>query len=337
VGVCLLYAVATLYLVALVLPLFTETSGFFERVPLLPRLVEEGGRRAGPSRDPLPAPPPAPAAALERFRPLPAYRDAVPVLVYHGIGNDRDDPYSVTQRAFDGQMAMLRRAGFRTISSRQYARFLGGDARGLPSRPILVTFDDGRLDSYRGADAVLARYRFQATMFVISGHAEDAHPFYLNWNELRAMQRSGRWNLQLHSGRGHVAVPYDARGDRGPYYAFRIWRDGALESFAAYRRRVTHDIEWGLQILRQRVPGIEPFTFAVPFGNYGQLRNNDPRIPRFFNRFLRGRFGAVFVQNEIGFTTRRTPRGQVGRYEVGARTRTDQLYRWLRSHIPRRR
>jgi hypothetical protein len=174
-------------------------------------------------------------------------------------------------------------------------------------------------------------------MFVISGHAEDAHPFYLSWDELRAMQRSGRWDLQLHSGRGHVAVPYDARGDRGPYYAFRLWRDGALESFAAYKRRVTHDIDWGLQLLERRVPGVAPYTFAVPFGNYGQLRNNDPRIPGFFNRFLRARFGAVFVQNRRGFTTRGTPRGDIGRYEVGAATRTGELYRWLRSHIPRRR
>ena len=44
------------------------------------------------------------------------------------------------------------RAGFESISLAQYTRFRRGDSRGLPARPVLITFDDGRLDSYRGAD-----------------------------------------------------------------------------------------------------------------------------------------------------------------------------------------
>ena len=50
-------------------------------------------------------------------------------------------------------MAMLAADGFHAISIAQYARFAGGDVAALPDRPILITFDDGRLDSYQGADA----------------------------------------------------------------------------------------------------------------------------------------------------------------------------------------
>jgi hypothetical protein len=179
---------------------------------------------------------PVPSIDLTRasgqFLPLPEYRDAVPVLQYHGISKgDARDPYSVSQTLFTQQMAVLYGAGFHTISAAQFSRFLAGDSNGLPSRPILITFDDGRLDSYRGADQVFARYRFRATMFVIAGFTDNR--FYSNWNELAKMAKSGRWDIQLHSGMGHSLVRYDNRGDKGPFYAFREWNGGRLESFDA--------------------------------------------------------------------------------------------------------
>ena len=99
---------------------------------------------------------------LNTWRTVWAYKGTVPVLAYHGIG-DGTDHYSVSQEEFTRQMEMLRRAGFHTISIAQYVRFLAGDSTELPDRPLLITFDDGRLDSYRGADKVLAQYGFRAT------------------------------------------------------------------------------------------------------------------------------------------------------------------------------
>jgi hypothetical protein len=122
----------------------------------------------------------------KRYHPLPAHPQAVPVLLYHGI-NDRDDGYSVSQATFARQIALLRRLGYRSLSIEQYVRFLRGDRRGLPARPVLITFDDGRLDSYRGADNVLHDYDMRATMFVIPGFVKHDDPFYANWKELRGL------------------------------------------------------------------------------------------------------------------------------------------------------
>ena len=55
------------------------------------------------------------AAQAARWRALPAIRDAVPVLAYHGVNGVRDH-YSVTRRQFAEQMMMLDRAGFETIT-----------------------------------------------------------------------------------------------------------------------------------------------------------------------------------------------------------------------------
>jgi len=273
-------------------------------------------------------------AELARWQALPAFRGAVPVLVYHGI-NDIGDHYSVSQGAFTEQMEMLKRAGFQTISIGQYVRFLQGDARGLPPRPILITFDDGRLDSYRGADKVLAAYGFRATMFVIVGQTEAANGFYLGWDELRRMADSGRWDIQEHAGVGHVNVQIDAAGHIGPAYAYkRYLGDDKMESYDAYRRRVIDDVTWAKRTLSEHIPGFSPWSFAVPFGDFGQDNTNDRRIPRFLNRFLARNFLAVFLTWPPRYTRQQSDPSQLGRIEVHSDTTTYQLYHALDVRMP---
>ncbi len=306
-----------------VVPIITEAYSQFDR-----------RHRSGPIEPPTVRFTPWESA---RYKPLPAHPDAVPVLAYHGI-NDSDDDYSVTQATFAKQMALLRRMGFRSLSIAQYVRFLRGDRRGLPRRPLLITFDDGRLDSFRGADRVLRRYGFRATMFVIPGAISRDNPFYLGWKELSGMEDSGRWDLQEHAGKGHYLVSYDAAGNTGPFYAYRRWtRSAGQESLADWERRVTSDIYEGREMLADHLERFEPLTFAVPYGNYGQRATNDPRIPKLMRAFLERQFETIFVQkdgNQPRWTSARTHRGEAVRFEVHTDTSVDDLFRWLRDHEP---
>jgi hypothetical protein len=285
---------------------------------------------------PLPAPDGVLSAAQRReFTPLAPFSGAIPVLVYHGIGADRDG-YTITQRAFAAQMQMLRLAGFRSVSIAQYDRFQHGDSRGLPSRPILITFDDGRLDSFRGADLVLAREGLEATMFVITGHVAAKNPFYLDWTELRRMQRSGRWDIQPHAYRGHFQVTVDPHGDRAPFYAVRRYlRSTGEETFAEYQRRVALDLfTLGDQFKAQ---AIDVHALAVPYGDYGQQDpGNDPRIVPFTLGLMQSQFGTVFVQDDHNDPPYTTPTGggPQKRWEARSSTTVAQLYDWLRAHDP---
>ena len=308
-------------------------------VPLyfaVPRLQSEVA--PDPDRAPLAAPGITPSEAqLDRWRPLPPARDAVPVLAYHGV-NDRPDHYSVTGRRFEEQMKMLRHAGFESITIAQYVRFLQGVDDNLPKRPILITFDDGRLDSYRGADKILAEAGLRATMFAIAGYVEEDSPFYLNWGELRRMMKSGRWDVQEHAGLGHVNIRYNAAGREGPAYAYRRYSEGeGLESFAEFKQRVRHDILWAKRTMTEQLAGFSPLSFAVPFGNYGHDGDtNDKRIAPFMQSFLARHFHAVFMTRPSVYTTPRSTRSRLPRIEVHADTSTDTLYRWLRDRMPAR-
>jgi hypothetical protein len=156
----------------------------------------------------------------------------------------RDDGYTVTQQAFAKQLVLLRSLGFESISSEQYAAWRAHKPVKLPAKPILLTFDDGRLDSYRGADLVLEREGMRATMFVITGRIKDtADDAVLSWAELHKMARSGRWDVEPHADTGHTLIPTDDHGGRAPFYAARRFtRSTGYESLAEWEARTTTDV-----------------------------------------------------------------------------------------------
>lgn len=101
------------------------------------------------------------------WAPLPPYRSAIPVLLYHGIGaesdfaNADDAAYGVDADDFVKQMTMIDHAGDETIGLETFVDFVRGEAADLPGRPLLLTFDDARADSWTGSGDVLDELGFQ--------------------------------------------------------------------------------------------------------------------------------------------------------------------------------
>jgi hypothetical protein len=120
-------------------------------------------------------------SAQERaiWTPLPETRAAIPVLLYHGIGDrsdfdsDADALYGVTQPNFAKQMALLHAAGYDTITLEQFRAYLAGEPVALPAHPLLLTFDDSLANSFDGADAVLRQLGWTAVMFVDVGSVDE--------------------------------------------------------------------------------------------------------------------------------------------------------------------
>lgn len=235
------------------------------------------------------------------WAPMAPDRSSIPVLLYHGLGprsdfsNQEDGDYGIEVRAFAKQMTMMARAGYQTVDLKTFLRFVEGKHVKLPPRPLLLTFDDARADSWTGGDGILRKLGFNAVMFVDVGRVDEGDPEYMTWEELQTAQRSGRWELQLHSGHGHVQIHYGhGPDDYGPFYA---WKEQD-EDFAGWQKRVRDDIEWGQRTLRSQIAAYRPLAFAPPYGDYGQEGTNDPRIPPDLLGWLTGRYRAVFTQDQ---------------------------------------
>lgn len=94
------------------------------------------------------------------------------VLCYHAIEDQSDDPilaeFGVPPKLFADQLDSLTRRRFTFVTPSQLAAFIQSNAP-LPSRPVLLTFDDGYADLLGLARDLLRPRGIEALAFVVSG------------------------------------------------------------------------------------------------------------------------------------------------------------------------
>jgi hypothetical protein len=273
------------------------------------------------------------AVEAARFTPFDAPQGQVPVLAWQGVSDDTHGGLQTTRRAFARQLALLQHLGYTAISTQQWADFRAGRGT-LPAKPILLTFDDGRLATYRGADRELQQAGMRAAMFVMTKAVERGDDEDLRWSELHRMADSGRWDVEPRAHAGATKITVSADGRQAPFYAARRYtRSAGRESLPAWEARVSED----LFALRDRfaAQGFTAHAFSVPFSDYGQIAGNDPNIPKLLSGLLTRQFGSFFVQDssDPGFTTPGT--GATQRFVVRGGTTLPQLYGWLSEHSVR--
>jgi len=114
------------------------------------------------------------------------------VLLYHGLApagdfaNPADAALGIDPDQFARQMVLLDHAGYDTITLDAFVHFIRGKQVNLPPRPLLLTFDGARADSWTGSDAILQALGFNATLFVDVGRVDAYDREHLTWKSSRA-------------------------------------------------------------------------------------------------------------------------------------------------------
>ena len=217
------------------------------------------------------------------WAPTPSDRSSVPVLLYHGVApiggfsKRADADLGIDPEDFARHMTLLNHAGYETITLDEFVRFISREHVSLPPRPLLLTFDGARLDSWTGSDGILGDLELNAVLFVDVGRVEAKDPAYLTWKELNTLQDSGRWDVQLQSGTGNLQIRYgSAPGDVGPFYAYR----GSEEVLGGWRERVFFGHHLRLRNSCPSMFGATDRSRSRPhIGNYWRGRTNDRRRP----------------------------------------------------------
>jgi glycosyltransferase involved in cell wall biosynthesis/peptidoglycan/xylan/chitin deacetylase (PgdA/CDA1 family) len=177
------------------------------------------------------------------------------ILMYHAFGAPGEPPsrYIVPVRRFARQMAWLKWRGYHILSLEEFLCYRREHSL-PPARSVVITIDDGYVDTRTLAYPVLRRYGFPATIFLISGlvgatnrwdgYGELAGRPLLSWSDIREM---------LHDG-----IRFGAHS-----------RTHALLT-AISPSRVEDEVD-GSRADLERELGLPILTFAYPYGEYDPL------------------------------------------------------------------
>ena len=95
----------------------------------------------------------------------------IKVLMYHRIVENKDlcrtQWTCVHRNDFRTHLLLLERLGFTTITFNDYNLFLRGELD-LPRKPVILTFDDGYLDTFRNGFPLLLEFGMKGVVFVLA-------------------------------------------------------------------------------------------------------------------------------------------------------------------------
>ena len=121
-------------------------------------------------------------------------RPQVPILCYHQIRNwistdgKMGKDYIVPITEFKSQMKMLADSGYQTILPDQLHNYLVYGAK-LPKKPIMLTFDDTKLDQYTNALPELKKYGFKGVFFIMT--VSLGKPNYMSKAQVKELSDAG--------------------------------------------------------------------------------------------------------------------------------------------------
>jgi len=124
----------------------------------------------------------------------------VPILMYHYI----EEPTASTSltnlytrpAVFEAHLVALKNDCYQTILASELGRAMM-TGRAVPTRSIVLTFDDGYEDMYTNVFPLLKKYNLKATMYIIVNALDT--PGYLTREQIKEMSASNQVEIAAHT------------------------------------------------------------------------------------------------------------------------------------------
>jgi peptidoglycan/xylan/chitin deacetylase (PgdA/CDA1 family) len=161
----------------------------------------------------------------------------VPILCYHNIrGTTRGQAYTVPVAAFKDQMKLLADSGYHSVLPDQVYNYLAyGDS--LPSKPVMITFDDTDLDQFEIGATEMEKFGFRGVFFIM--RISIGKPRYMSREQIRSL-----------ADKGHVIASHTWDHHKVTGYKEEDWEKQLVET--------NHKLE--------EITGKQIQYFAYPFG-----------------------------------------------------------------------
>lgn len=185
----------------------------------------------------------------------------VPIIMYHQVkatdlGKDVISPYE-----FENDLKYLADNNYNTITMSQLIDYVYNDEK-LPENPIIITFDDGYLSTYKNVFPLIKKYNTKIVLSIIGigtdnfsrVHDENLNYSHATWEQLNDMKESGLVEIQNHS--------YNLHRVCNGRVGCKKTRNESLEEYEAVLTEDIMKCQEHISILL----GSTPNTFTYPYG-----------------------------------------------------------------------
>ncbi|OTG91608.1 poly-beta-1,6-N-acetyl-D-glucosamine N-deacetylase PgaB [Acinetobacter sp. ANC 3813] len=205
------------------------------------------------------------------------------VIGYHEITDNKSliPEYAVSTAQFEKHIAWLKKNGYHFINVDQLLKAHQGQKR-LPSKPVLLTVDDGYESFYQNAYPILKANKIPAVLALVGSWLEPSanqkvdfsdemipRNAMLSWDQLKKMQNSGLVEIASHSYNLHRGILGNPQGNSEPAAVTRLYdpKTAAYEDDLHYQQRITEDLRHNNKLLTAH--GIQsPRVMVWPYGRY---------------------------------------------------------------------
>ncbi|MBK9255612.1 MAG: polysaccharide deacetylase family protein [Saprospiraceae bacterium] len=170
----------------------------------------------------------------------------VPALSYHNIKDSSFKPtaYTIHASLFEEHLKMLKEKGFNSVLPEDIYQYRKS-GRKLPDNPVMISFDDTRIEHFAIAAPLLKKYGFQGTFFIMTiaigkknymskeqikmlsddGHAIELHTW--DHQDLRKLPAS-EWEKQIDKPKSQLE---NIIGKKVNFlaYPFGSWNEDAIK------------------------------------------------------------------------------------------------------------
>lgn len=186
----------------------------------------------------------------------------LPIIMYHSILKDQNlqNDYTISPTLFENDLKYLTDNGYSTVTVDDLINYVY-HGKDLPSKCIMLTFDDGYYNNYYYAYPLLKKYKCKAVISPITSmtekftQTEDISVTYghISDSDIQEMVESGYVEIQNHSYDMHTLTPRKGVSKK------------QSESLDDYKAAITDDITKAQNYL-ENVTGKKPSCFVYPFG-----------------------------------------------------------------------
>jgi peptidoglycan/xylan/chitin deacetylase (PgdA/CDA1 family) len=187
----------------------------------------------------------------------------LPIIMYHevknyNLGKDVISPYD-----FESDLKYLQKQHYTTITMHALINYVTTGSA-LPENPIILSFDDGYLSTYKYVLPLLQKYNMKIVLSLIVKNTDDftwapdsnIDYSHITWTQLKEMLATGFVEVQNHTYNLHVIKNgrYGCEQKKG-------------EPLTQYEALLTSDILTAQDKIIM-MTGKTPSTFVYPYGKY---------------------------------------------------------------------